>query len=59
MIWVWSEGASALTVTADETSNLTVTADETSNVVQALVGVFVGWKLNSQASQPSCDCVTT
>jgi hypothetical protein len=49
MIWVWREGASALTVTADETSN----------VVQALVGILVGWKLRSQASQPSCDCVTT
>ena len=54
MIWVWTEGASALAVTADETINLTITADETSNVVQALLGVLVGWKLKNQASQPSC-----
>ena len=53
MIWVWSKGASILTDSADETSNLNVTTDETSNVKQALVGVL-GWKLNSQASQPSC-----
>lgn len=56
MIWVWTEGASALAVTADETINLTITADETSNVVQALLGVLVGWKLKNQASQPSCNC---
>ena len=49
MIWVQSEGASALTVSADETSH----------VVQALVGIPAGWKLKSQASQTSCDCVTT